>query len=159
MWKTSTSNSHFIKWTHHSSLACTHGGQDKKKSLREPFSEVRRWPLKLSNEQFTTRIFFCKVPYLVYRPTVVAVAGGDCRQMWTSYTKSDTTLQQSFTTGSRQRSINMSQWGLNIIYFISSIQDGVFLKRAGLVLTIYMLEIVVIVTPTLPSHTCYSFYE
>ena len=30
MWKTSTSNSDFIKWTHHSSLACTHGGQDKK---------------------------------------------------------------------------------------------------------------------------------
>ena len=45
---------------------------------------------------------------------------------------------------------NVSKMGLNIIKFVSNLYGGVFLMRAGLVLTTRLLEKEVVVTSSLP---------
>ena len=46
--------------------------------------------------------------------------------------------------------LNVSELGLNMIRFISNLYGGVFLHRPGPVISTCMLEIDVMVTPTLP---------
>ena len=111
--------------------ASTHRGQDIGNALSERCAKVRQPVPKLSNKQFTKKSFSFKIPDLVHRPTVAAVAGKNRRWMGLqiSYHKCDTTLQQSvlcqflflFRSGSPQTSINTSKWGLNLIlgYFKS----------------------------------------
>ena len=53
--KTNKSDSDFIRWTHPSSPACAHRGQDIQISLWEPCAKVRPRPPKLSNKQFTRK--------------------------------------------------------------------------------------------------------
>ena len=63
--KTNKSESDFDWWTPPSSPACTHEGQNFKKSLNEPRAKVRLRPPKLSYKQFTKKYFF-KIPHLVF---------------------------------------------------------------------------------------------
>ena len=46
--------------------------------------------------------------------------------------------------------LNVSEWGLNMIRFISNFYGGLFLYRPGPVISTCMLEKNVLVTPTLP---------
>ena len=49
-------------------------GQDIKNSLGEPCAQVCKPAPKLSNKQFTNRFPPLKIPDLVHRPTMAAVA-------------------------------------------------------------------------------------
>ena len=59
--------------------------------------------------------------------------------------------------GSPKTNLDMSKWGLKIIWFISNIYAGFFSYRAGIVLTIRMLEKDTIVTRTLKSAQFFDF--
>ena len=54
-----------------------------------------------------------------------------------------------FVPESQKTPLDMSKWGLKIVLFISNMHAGFFWYRAGLVITRWMLEKDIIVTPTL----------
>ena len=53
--------------------------------------------------------------------------------------------------------LNVSEWGLNLIQFISNLYVGVFLKIAGLVSISFMLEKDYNGNPISTFPPCYSF--
>ena len=57
----------------------------------------------------------------------------------------------------KSQSITMSEWGLNIIRFNSNYYADVFIEKASLVPSIYLLEKYVRVIPSLPSHLVIHF--
>ena len=132
--KTNKSNSDFQLWTTLALPAFTHGGQGIENSSLSFMPKSGRLCLSCLTSNLLKKTL--RVPDLVHRPTQASVGDENCLCMalYSSYHKSDTTLQQSvlcqlsfqFGSGSPQTSINTSKWGLNIIKFISNIQDVSF---------------------------------